>query len=160
MDEKFELACFQIITYVGTARTHFINAIHCAKEGKYDEATELIKQGDEAFSLGHNAHADLLTMDANGEISNGYMLLMHAEDQLMSAESFRFSQMNSLHCIRELMRNNHQDVIGYRNRKVGGKSPQHYYTKQLRQQEGNNNGISKRFSLGWRSCCSSAGRCL
>ena len=80
MDEKFELACFQIITYVGTARTHFINAIHCAKEGKYDEAAELIKQGDEAFSLGHNAHA---------EISNGYMLLMHAEDQLMSAESFR-----------------------------------------------------------------------
>ena len=34
MDEKFELACFQIITYVGTARTHFINAIQCAKEGK------------------------------------------------------------------------------------------------------------------------------
>lgn len=59
------------------------------ERGKYDEAAELIKQGDEAFSLGHNAHADLLTMDANGEISNGYMLLMHAEDQLMSAESFR-----------------------------------------------------------------------
>ena len=89
MEEKFELACFQIITYVGTARTHFITAIQCAKEGKYDEAAELIKQGDEAFLLGHNAHADLLTMDANGEISNGYMLLMHAEDQLMSAESFR-----------------------------------------------------------------------
>ena len=33
MNEKFELSCFQIITYVGTARTHFINAIHCAKEG-------------------------------------------------------------------------------------------------------------------------------
>ena len=33
--------------------------------------------------------SDLLTMDANGEISNGYMLLMHAEDQLMSAEAFR-----------------------------------------------------------------------
>ena len=86
MNEKFELSCFQIITYVGTARTHFING---AKEGKYDEAAELIKQGDEAFSLGHNVHADLLAMDANGEISNGYMLLMHAEDQLMSAESFR-----------------------------------------------------------------------
>ena len=38
MDEKFETACFQIITYVGTARTHFINAIQCAKEGKYDES--------------------------------------------------------------------------------------------------------------------------
>ena len=27
MDEKFELACFQIITYVGTARTHFIKTL-------------------------------------------------------------------------------------------------------------------------------------
>lgn len=89
MSEKFEMACFQIITYVGTARTHFINAIQCAKEGKYDEAEELIRQGDEAFALGHNGHADLLAMDANGEIADGYMLLMHAEDQLMSAESFR-----------------------------------------------------------------------
>ena len=39
MDEKFELACFQIITYVGTARTNFINAIQFAKEGKYDESS-------------------------------------------------------------------------------------------------------------------------
>ena len=71
------------------SKNTFYQAIHCAKEGKYDEAAELIKQGDEAFSLGHNVHADLLAMDANGEISNGYMLLMHAEDQLMSAEAFR-----------------------------------------------------------------------
>ena len=28
-------------------------------------------------------------MDANGELSGGLMLLMHAEDQLMSAENFR-----------------------------------------------------------------------
>ena len=69
MDEKFETACFQIITYVGTARTHFINAIQCAKEGKYDEAAELIKQGDEAFSLGHNAVSYThLTLPTNREV--------------------------------------------------------------------------------------------
>ena len=102
MDEKFETACFQIITYVGTARTHFINAIHCAKEGKYDEAAELIKQGDEAFSLGHNAHADLLTMDANGEISNGYMLLMHAEDQMASTEMAKVMAREFIELYREM----------------------------------------------------------
>ena len=101
MNEKIEVACFQIITYMSTARTHFINAIQRAKEGKYDEATELIEEGEKAFELGHDAHADLLAMDMNGEIINesdetnkfsssgGSMLLMHAEDQLMSAESFR-----------------------------------------------------------------------
>ena len=51
MNEKIEVACFQIITYVSTARTHFINAIQRAKEGKYDEATELIEEGEKAFVL-------------------------------------------------------------------------------------------------------------
>ena len=43
MNEEFEMTCFQIITYVGTARTCFINAIQSAKEGNFEEAEELIK---------------------------------------------------------------------------------------------------------------------
>ena len=34
MTEAFETACFGIITYVGTARSCFINAVQCAKEKK------------------------------------------------------------------------------------------------------------------------------
>lgn len=89
ISEEFEMLCFQIITFVGTARTNFIQAIKSAKEGKFEEAEKLIKDGDEAFSQGHHAHADILAKDANGELNGGYMLLMHAEDQLMSAENFR-----------------------------------------------------------------------
>lgn len=89
VSEQFDMLCFQVITFVGTARTHFINAIQSAKAGKFEEAQNLLKEGDSAFSQGHNGHADLLTMDANGELSGGLMLLMHAEDQLMSAENFR-----------------------------------------------------------------------
>ena len=42
----------------------------------------------------------------SGEISNGYMLLMHAEDQLMSAEAFRiladeFITLYKKMCIRD-----------------------------------------------------------
>ena len=47
MSEEMELACFQIITYVGTARSCYINAIQLAKEGKFDEADAMIKQGEE-----------------------------------------------------------------------------------------------------------------
>lgn len=89
MNEDFEMLCFQIITYVGTARTHFINAIQRAKAGKFEEAEQLIKEGESAFAEGHKSHSDILAMDANGELTGGYMILMHAEDQLMSAEGFR-----------------------------------------------------------------------
>ena len=88
MSEEMELACFQIITFVGTARSCYINAIQLAKEGKFDEAEALIKQGEEAFAQGHHGHADLLTKEASGELSGAGLLLIHAEDQLMSAEGF------------------------------------------------------------------------
>ena len=90
MNEEFEMMCFQVITYVGTARTYYINAIQSAKEGKFDDAENMIKLGDEAFTQGHHGHAKLIEIDANGDLpQNGLMILMHAEDQLMSAEGFR-----------------------------------------------------------------------
>ena len=89
MSEAFETACFGIITYVGTARSCFINAVQCAKKGEFEEAKEQIKQGDDAFTEGHHIHADLLALDAGGELKEAGLILMHAEDQLMSAETFR-----------------------------------------------------------------------
>ncbi|MDO5391351.1 MAG: PTS lactose/cellobiose transporter subunit IIA [Eubacteriales bacterium] len=89
MSEEMITACFQLITYVGTARSCYINAIQCAKEGKFDEAAESLKMGDEAFAQGHDGHSDLLAKEANGELSETGILLIHAEDQLMSAEGFR-----------------------------------------------------------------------
>ncbi len=89
MKEEIITSCFQLITYVGTARSCFINAIQCAKVGKYDEAAEMLKQGDEAFVLGHHVHSDLAEKETNGEMEKIGLLLLHAEDQLMSAEGFR-----------------------------------------------------------------------
>lgn len=89
MNEELMTACFQVITFVGTARSCFINAIQCAKEGKYDEAAEMLKQGDDAFVQGHHGHAALAEKEAHGELPQISLLLLHAEDQLMSAEGFR-----------------------------------------------------------------------
>lgn len=89
MTEAFETACFGIITYVGTARSCFINAVQCAKKGDFEAAKEQLRQGDEAFTEGHHIHADLIAQDASGELKEAGLILMHAEDQLMSAETFR-----------------------------------------------------------------------
>lgn len=89
MSEELELACFNIITHVGTARSNYIGAIQLAKEGKFDEAEDLIKAGEAEFVEGHHAHADMLTKEANGELGTVGLLMLHAEDQLMSAEAFK-----------------------------------------------------------------------
>ena len=46
---ELQMTCFEIISYVGTAKSMYINAVQKAKEGDFDAAEELIKQGDEAY---------------------------------------------------------------------------------------------------------------
>jgi cellobiose PTS system EIIA component len=86
--EGIELISFQIISAVGSARSNYIEAISEARNGKYDRAEELIREGEEMFLQGHAAHAKMITEEANGNKTDVQLLLIHAEDQLMSAEAF------------------------------------------------------------------------
>ena len=87
--EGLELIAFQIISAVGTARSCYIEAIQAAKSGDYEDAQKLIAEGDEAFVEGHDAHAGLLQQEAAGTGSVVNLRILHAEDQLMSAEGFK-----------------------------------------------------------------------
>ena len=88
--EGLELTAFEIISAVGTARSTYIEAIQKAKTGDFEGARKMISEGDEMFVQGHHAHAKLLTYEAeNGQGSALSLIILHAEDQLMSAEGFK-----------------------------------------------------------------------
>ncbi|MCM8711532.1 PTS lactose/cellobiose transporter subunit IIA [Clostridium sp. SYSU_GA19001] len=87
--EGMELISFQIISAVGTARSLYIEAIQEAKKGNFERAEELIKEGSEIFLQGHHAHTQLIQQEANGQVVVPTLMLMHAEDQLMSADGFK-----------------------------------------------------------------------
>ena len=83
-----EQTLLQIISAVGTARSNYIEAIKMAQKGDFETAYNLCQEAKEVFIQGHELHANLLTKEANGERTDGGLLLIHAEDQLMSAEDF------------------------------------------------------------------------
>lgn len=87
--EEMELICFQLITAAGGAKSKYIEAIQKAKEGLYEEAEELITQGDELLGKGHEPHTDLVQKEAAGEDVKMSLILAHAEDQMMSTEVFK-----------------------------------------------------------------------
>ena len=93
---ELQMTCFEIISYVGTAKSMYINAVQKAKEGDFDAAEELIKQGDEAYNGGHDVHMGLLKKEANGE-RNGEapLILLHAEDQMAGTETMRVMRRSS-----------------------------------------------------------------
>ena len=87
--EALEQICFEIISNVGGARSSYIEAIDLARKREFEQAQASVKQGEEYFLAGHQAHARLIQKEASKEGVNVSLLLMHAEDQLMSAETFR-----------------------------------------------------------------------
>lgn len=87
--EGLERICFEMIASNGSARSYFMEAIGEAKKGKFDEAVDLIKEGEEMLAIGHHHHGKLLSKEASGEKVEVDLLLVHAEDQMMSAETFR-----------------------------------------------------------------------
>jgi PTS system cellobiose-specific IIA component len=82
--------CFQIIAEAGQAKSDFIAATHVAINGDIEKAKELIKSGDEAFDKSHTIHLKILQLFASGENRQPpSVLLVHAEDQMSSAEVLR-----------------------------------------------------------------------
>ena len=87
--ESLELMSFQIISAVGMAKSSYVEAMRAAEKGNIELAKEKIKEGEELFVNGHTAHASLIQKEASGEGVIPNILLMHAEDQLMSAETIK-----------------------------------------------------------------------
>lgn len=81
--------CFQIIAAVGAAKSSYINAIQVAKGGDVEGARAAIEQGNESFKAGHDVHLKLLQRTAAGEQLPFTLILLHAEDQMAAAETFR-----------------------------------------------------------------------
>ena len=86
--EGLEATAFQIISASGAAKSSYIEAIKRAELGDIKEAKALIQSGAEDFLEGHAAHSKLLEKSAQGEEVLS-LLIVHAEDQMMAAESFR-----------------------------------------------------------------------
>ena len=80
-----ELIALNLISNSGTARTKAFEALHKAREGKYEEAKMLLKESEESSLLAHNAQTELLQAEANGDNSNYSIIRVHAQDHLMTS---------------------------------------------------------------------------
>lgn len=100
--EGIELIAFQIIAAVGSARSNYVEAIRQAKIGEFEQAEKLIKEGERFFLEGHKAHSTLIQKEASGGKTEVNLILLHAEDQLMSAETLKIVADELIEVHREL----------------------------------------------------------
>ncbi|WP_436867289.1 PTS lactose/cellobiose transporter subunit IIA [Mammaliicoccus sciuri] len=76
---------FQIILYGGNGRSCAMEAIQCAKERNFEEATSLIREAEQEINKAHKFQTELLQNEAQGTESELNLLLIHSQDHLMNA---------------------------------------------------------------------------
>ena len=86
---EIELIAFEIISNVGMGKSLAIEAIREARKENYEVAYKKIEEAKEFLLQGHHVHANLIQKEANGEKLEFSLLIMHAEDQLISAETVK-----------------------------------------------------------------------
>jgi PTS system cellobiose-specific IIA component len=79
-----EQISMELIANAGDAKMLAKQALDQAREGKFDECDELLKQADEAINKAHKVQMDLLTAMAQGKAVTADVLLVHAQDHLMT----------------------------------------------------------------------------
>lgn len=78
-----------LIMYGGDAKSSAMEAIYAAKKGNFEEAEEKIKNADKALLDAHKSQTTLLTREATGDPVELSLLLVHGQDHLMNAITFK-----------------------------------------------------------------------
>ncbi|MGF7536171.1 PTS lactose/cellobiose transporter subunit IIA [Bacillus mexicanus] len=79
-----EQISFQLILHSGNARSCVVQSLRAYKEENKEKADALISKADEDLSAAHDIHFQMIQKESGGEAAAFSLLLMHAEDHLMS----------------------------------------------------------------------------
>lgn len=85
MEEKI----MSLIIHSGEARSYAMEAIAAAREGKIEQARELLVKSDEELGEAHNTQTSLIQAEAGGEKIEISLLMVHAQDHFMTSMTLK-----------------------------------------------------------------------
>ncbi|MET3558504.1 PTS system cellobiose-specific IIA component [Streptococcus rupicaprae] len=87
--EDVQVVAFEIILNSGNARTIVHEAFAAMREGNYDLAAEKLEESNKELLLAHQAQTKLLHEYAGGTEIKIEIIMVHAQDHLMTTMTLR-----------------------------------------------------------------------
>ena len=88
-EQETLMAAMGLIANGGNAKSLAFEAIRLAKKGDIAGAREKLKESDKALLEAHNSQTNMLTKEAQGDHMHVTLLVVHSQDHLMNAITFR-----------------------------------------------------------------------
>jgi PTS system cellobiose-specific IIA component len=89
MDDARMAVVMGLIMHGGNAKGQAFQAIQLAKEGKFDEAQAALEEANKSLKEAHDVQTDMLTKEAQGEHTEVDLYMVHGQDHLMNAITFK-----------------------------------------------------------------------
>lgn len=87
--EKLDLIAFEIIAHSGDGRTLIHEAFALMRNGEYDKAKEKLDEAQQTINKAHQAQTELLYAYANDESVKIEIIMVHAQDHMMTTMTLR-----------------------------------------------------------------------
>lgn len=88
-EQETLMAAMGLIANGGNAKSLAFEAIRLAKKGDIKGAREKLKESDKSLLEAHNSQTGMLTKEAQGDHMHVTLLVVHSQDHLMTAITFR-----------------------------------------------------------------------
>ncbi len=85
--KNIETEIFELISFGGNARALAFDALKEAENENFSEAKKLMEEAEAELNKAHNTQTKLIQSEINGEEFEKSLLLIHAQDHLMTAIS-------------------------------------------------------------------------
>lgn len=79
----------KIILHAGDARSKSLLALKSVKQGDFEKAKYLLEEARQSSVAAHKVQTELIQKEVSGETQTMTLLLVHAQDHLMTALSIR-----------------------------------------------------------------------
>lgn len=80
-----EMSAMELVGNSGESRSLSFEALYLAKDGKFEEAKEKIKEAKNKMLKAHSVQTELICKEADGEDFKIGLLMVHAQDHLMTS---------------------------------------------------------------------------
>lgn len=83
--EEIELIAMELVGNAGESKSLAFEALYHAKKGEFELAKEKIKLSTESILKAHSIQTDLICKEADGNKVELGLLMVHAQDHLMTS---------------------------------------------------------------------------
>lgn len=100
--EQIQSVAFEIILHSGSSRTLIHEAFEMMRNNKFEDAVNALDEANEKILLGHQSQTELMTQYSSGEHINIDIIMVHAQDHLMTTMTLREVALEMLYLYKKI----------------------------------------------------------